>query len=110
MIYFINKTDRKRGMYMEQVNIHSVEKIKPCTLELNGYVRGNSRFYAELQGVCLEIFVGDIFDDDERNELEEKIYAIFKPAMKRNGIYDKRKINSIMKKNNEVILIRVGEE
>lgn len=94
---------------MEQITIHSVDKISPYTLKLNGYFRSHDKFYAELQGVCLEILVANPFNDKEKNELKEKLNEIFKSATNLDGTYDKRKINSIMSKNKGVIIIRVGE-
>ncbi|BDC01599.1 hypothetical protein [Clostridium perfringens] len=88
------------------IHINEVKKVKgrPYTINLRGTL-GHSNFFADLEGVCLNIKSTHPLTDKQVERLEDELNKLFPPAS--DGKFKKKDIEKVLEDNGGFIHIQV---
>ncbi|MDK0687121.1 hypothetical protein P5F08_13980 [Clostridium perfringens] len=88
------------------IHINEVKKItgRPYTISLKGTL-GHSNFFADLEGVCLNIKSTHPLTDKQVEKLEDELNKLFPPSS--DGKFKKKDIEKVLEDNGGFIHIQV---
>ncbi|MDT7931419.1 hypothetical protein [Clostridium perfringens] len=88
------------------IHINEVKKIpgRPYTINLSGTL-GHGSFYADLEGVCLNIKSSHPLTDKQVKKLEEELNELFPQPL--DGKFKKKDIEKVLEDNGGFIHIQV---